>query len=128
LHILDYKTGSPPTDKMQRAFDKQLLREAAMARRGAFGPDLPTDVARISYIGLGAEPKEVSKEITDNVTDTVWEDLHTLIRRYLQRTTGYAARRAVFEDRVEGDYDHLARFGEWGMSDRAHPEDVGGAE
>ncbi len=36
LHILDYKTGDPPSAKQQKAFDKQLLLEAAMAERGAF--------------------------------------------------------------------------------------------
>ena len=36
------------------------------------------------------------------------------------------ARREVFEDRRAGDYDHLARYGEWQMTDRANPESVGG--
>jgi hypothetical protein len=54
-----------------------------------------------------------------------WDKLITLISRYLSRATGYTARRAVFEDRFPGDYDHLARYGEWQMSDRAHSESVG---
>ena len=36
LHILDYKTGTPPTKKQQEQFDKQLLLAAAMAERGGF--------------------------------------------------------------------------------------------
>jgi len=43
----------------------------------------------------------------------------------MRRETGYAARRAVFEARIAGDYDHLARAGEWEMSDPSAPEDVG---
>ena len=31
----------------------------------------------------------------------------------------------MFKDDFAGDYDHLARFGEWDLSDRAVPEDVG---
>lgn len=125
IHILDYKTGAPPTKKQQAQFDKQLLLEAAMVAKGAFGPNLPTDVARISYIGLGATPKIEETEITPDLIGTVWQDLHALIGRYLSRAQGYASRRAVFEDRFPGDYDHLARYGEWQMTDRPEPQDVG---
>ncbi len=30
---------------------------------------------------------------------------------------GRMSRRAMFGERQAGDYDHLARFGEWDMSD-----------
>ncbi|MDP4034391.1 MAG: double-strand break repair protein AddB [Pseudorhodobacter sp.] len=125
LHILDYKTGTPPTPKQQAQFDKQLLLEAAMADKGAFKDLGARDVARISYIGLGATPKVVETEITDALLGRVWEDLHKLIARYLIHDQGYAARRAVYEDRFPGDYDHLARYGEWEMSHWPQPEDVG---
>lgn len=82
-------------------------------------------MARISYIGLGSSPKIETAEMTEAITGKVWEDLHRLINRYLLRSTGYTARRAVFESRFPGDYDHLARFGEWEMTDQASPEDVG---
>ncbi|HEX9858230.1 MAG TPA: double-strand break repair protein AddB, partial [Paracoccaceae bacterium] len=125
LHILDYKTGTPPTPKQQAQFEKQLLLEAAMAERGAF-PDLgPREVARISYIGLGTTPKIEETEITEDLLGKVWEDLHRLIGKYLEPGTGYSARRAVFEDRFPGDYDHLARYGEWEMNHTPKPEDVG---
>ncbi len=39
--IYDYKSGNPPTDKQQRAFEKQLLLEAALVERGAFRPRPP---------------------------------------------------------------------------------------
>lgn len=125
LHILDYKTGTPPTKKQQEQFDKQLLLAAAMAERGGFRQLGPREVARISYIGLGSNPKIETTEMTEAITGKVWEDLHRLVTRYLTRGTGYTARRAVFESRFPGDYDHLARFGEWEMTDKAKPEDVG---
>jgi hypothetical protein len=31
----------------------------------------------------------------------------------------------MFQDRIAGDYDHLARYGEWQMTDRAQPVKVG---
>jgi double-strand break repair protein AddB len=125
LHILDYKTGAPPTAKQQAAFDKQLLLEAAMAERGGFAALGPREVARISYVGLGTDAKVETTEITPEIMAEVWEGLHRLVARYMLRTQGYVARRAVFESRFPGDYDHLARFGEWDMTDPPFPEDVG---
>ncbi len=125
LHIIDYKTGSPPTEKAQLKYDNQLLLQAAMAQRGAFGPTLPTDVARITYVGLGSVPKAVLTDITDELTNEIWEKLIQLITKYLTREQGYQSRRAVFEERSIGDYDHLARHGEWQQSDLPKPENVG---
>ena len=125
LHILDYKTGAPPTPKQQAAFDKQLLLEAAMAERGAFAELGPRDVARITYVGLNSAAKVETTEITPDLTGAVWQDLHRLIARYMTREQGYASRRAVFDMRIPGAYDHLARFGEWDMTDIADAEDVG---
>ena len=125
LHILDYKTGAPPTGKQQAQFDKQLLLEAAMAEKAAFETLGPREVARISYVGLNAAAKVETTEITAEIVTQVWTDLHRLIGRYMMREQGYVARRAVFEDRIAGDYDHLARLGEWDMTDRPLPEDVG---
>ena len=99
LHILDYKTGSPPTAKQQREFDKQLLLEAAMACRGAFGALGPRDVARITYVGLNAAAKVETTEITPDLMDEVWDDLNKLIARYALPRQGYTSRRAVFESR-----------------------------
>ena len=54
-----------------------------------------------------------------------WTDFQKLIRAYRRRETGYASRRAVFETRFDGDYDHLARFGEWDQGQSAAGGDVG---
>ena len=125
LNIIDYKTGAPPGDKQQKQYDNQLLLQAAMAQRGGFGASLPTDVARITYIGLGTNPKIVPTDISDDVTGPIWEKLHLLIGKYMTRAQGYPSRRAMFLERDVGDYDHLARYGEWQQSDWPMPEDVG---
>jgi double-strand break repair protein AddB len=125
LHIMDYKTGAPPTKRQQEHFDKQLLLEAALAERGAFPGLTAAPVARISYIGLGATPKIEQTDLDQGQADQAWADLARLIARYGDRAQGYIARRAVFEERQAGDYDHLARFGEWEMADPSTPEDVG---
>ncbi|SDW12949.1 double-strand break repair protein AddB [Roseicitreum antarcticum] len=125
LEILDYKTGVPPSAKQQEQFAKQLLLQAAMAERGGF-PDLgPQEVARITYVGMGANPKVEATVLTPEACDTVWSELEALIARYLSPDQGFAARRATFKALYPGDYDHLSRFGEWDMADLPVAEDVG---
>ncbi len=125
LHIIDYKTGTPPTKEQQKLFDKQLLLAAAMAERDGFKGLEGREVARITYVGLGTNPKLEATDITPAVTGEVWEGLHKLIGHYLDHATGFTARRAVYKERFEGDYDHLSRYGEWETSDEASGEDVG---
>jgi ATP-dependent helicase/nuclease subunit B len=125
VHIYDYKTGEPPSKKQQEVFDKQLLLEAAMAERGGFAELGRREVAAVTYIQIGGDAKERETAVDVELLAKVWDQLHLLISAYQHRETGYASRRAVFESRREGDYDHLARFGEWQMSDPPEPEDVG---
>ena len=125
LHLIDYKTGTPPSHDQQKVYEKQLLLAAAMAERGGFADLGPTTVALISYVGMGMGEKVVDTEITPELMAEQWAKLITLISRYLMRQTGYTSRRAMFETNYPGDYDHLARFGEWQMSDKAVSESVG---
>jgi ATP-dependent helicase/nuclease subunit B len=125
VHIFDYKTGSPPSKKQQEFYDKQLQLEAAMVARGAFKAlDGPRDVAGITYIGLGSSPKQDTSTPTEAALDQVWQELHALIGEYMTPERGYVSRRAMHEERFPGDYDHLARYGEWEMTDDPNPEDV----
>ena len=110
---------------MGTSFAKQLLLAAAMAERGGFAELGPSEVSKISYVGLGAGEKAVETDTTPDLLAVDWAKLITLISRYLSRTTGYAARRAVFEDRIEGDYDHLSRFGEWDTTEEPEGAGVG---
>ena len=122
LHLIDYKTGTPPTKAQQETFEKQLLLAAVMAERGGFQGLGPVEVARITYIGLGSGDKAVETDLNPEVLAELWDKFTRLIDAYHLRQTGYTARRAVFEVRYTLDYDHLSRFGEWQMSDR--PVDV----
>ena len=125
LLILDYKTGDPPTAKQQMQFDKQLLLEAAMAERGGFAELGPVEVAGTLYIGLGNPPKAQPLTIEPGMLDQVWAELARLISHYQDPAQGYASRRAMHRVAFAGDYDHLARFGEWDMSTIPTQEDVG---
>ncbi len=128
LHLIDYKSGSPPTRIQQKLFDKQLLLAAALVEKGGFASLGPREVARISYIGLGSGEKVVETEIAAAELDELWRRFVELIQNYAKPATGYAARRAIFEQRYPLDYDHLSRFGEWQMSDHATGFDVGSQE
>ena len=118
LEILDYKTGSPPSIKEVRFFDRQLLIEAVMAEADAFN-DLPAGtVGSVMHIGLGSKPVVAPIPMMETVdqdfrTVTVLAELTDLLASYEVQEQGYISRRAMEKVRFEGDYDHLARFGEW---------------
>jgi ATP-dependent helicase/nuclease subunit B len=125
VHIYDYKSGTPPSPKQQDTIDKQLFLEAVMAERGAFDLPVPTVVAAVTYIHLGGSGGVKTRNLKPDTTDDVWSEFQRLIANYHRRTTGYTSRRAVFDAWGDEDYDHLARFGEWQMTDPAVEEDVG---
>ena len=126
LHIYDYKTGKPPTKKQQQHFDKQLLLEAAMAEKGGFHKIGQHEVAEATFIGLGATPEEISAPIEDDEEGLAitWSKLIDLLTRYSDHEQGYSARRAMFSEKDISDYDQLARFGEWDISDEPVAEDL----
>lgn len=125
VHLMDYKTGTPPTEKQQEVYEKQLRLTAAMVERGGFDALGPREVASFTYIGLGSGEKAVETLQGEVDLDREWQRFIKLITSYAQRGTGYTSRRAVFSDRIDGDYDHLARYGEWQMTDRAEALAVG---
>ena len=125
LHLIDYKTGDPPSEKAQAAFAKQLHLAALLAEEGGFRKLGPREVAKITYVGLGSGGKLVEAAINPDVLAAVRDGLYHLIGSYARLGQGYTSRRAVFTERFPGDYDHLARFGEWEMTDKPAPEDVG---
>ncbi|MBW6505438.1 MAG: double-strand break repair protein AddB [Rhodobacteraceae bacterium] len=125
VRIFDYKTGEPPSPEQMAAFDKQLLLEAAMAEKGAFDAIGPCPVAGYSYIQLGGAGATRDMEYDKTLILETWEGLQKMLAAYLSRETGFAARRAMQKVTDKGDYDHLARFGEWDVTDPPVPEDVG---
>lgn len=122
--LYDYKTGAPPNAKVQARFDKQLLLEAAMAEQGAFEGLEPAPVRDAVFIGLGSTPGEVAAPLDEEPPEKVWAEFGALIAAYFQPEQGFTARRAMQKDKDVGDYDQLARFGEWDRTDAAMPEDL----
>ncbi|TYB86447.1 double-strand break repair protein AddB [Oceaniovalibus sp. ACAM 378] len=131
LVIYDYKTGTPPKPPEMEYFDKQLLLEAAMAEAGAVKGVPRAAVAEVAYIGLGSTPVFTLLPLRDHEAeepldpDETIAGLRRLLAAFDRRTQGYSSRRAMHKTWNDGDYDHLARFGEWDESQPPMPEDVG---
>ncbi|MCX7287174.1 MAG: PD-(D/E)XK nuclease family protein [Rhodobacterales bacterium] len=124
LHLIDYKTGTPPTQPQQKAYDKQLLLAAAMAERGGFPGLDPAEVAKITYVGVKGDLKEVATDLAPGEIDRVWDEFQKLIADFARPSQGYTARRAPHDTKYVSDYDHLSRFGEWEMTDTPVAEDM----
>ncbi|WP_377191844.1 double-strand break repair protein AddB [Ruegeria meonggei] len=124
LRIVDYKTGAPPTESQQSKFDKQLLIEAAMAEQGGIDGMDPMSVAEAVFIGMGGTYKEVAAPLTKEPPDKVLAELKELVSAYLEPNQGFTSRRMLHKDTDIGDYDHLARFGEWDRTGETTPEDL----
>lgn len=125
VHIYDYKTGTPPTAREQTSFDKQLLLEAAIATRAGFADMGPSRVARAVFIGMGSSPKEIDAPLDAEPPEKIWSEFHALISAYLDPDKGYTSRRAPRTTDEDGDYDQLARYGEWDLTDRPQVTKVG---
>ena len=123
LHVVDYKSGEPPSRKDMETHRKQLHLAAVMAWLGAFEALGPRETSKISYIAIKPGMKELEDTLdAGKITETLAQ-LVQLINAYDDRSTGYTAKRAALAG--GSDYDHLSRFGEWSIVADAVPEDVG---
>ncbi|MCC6920285.1 MAG: double-strand break repair protein AddB [Alphaproteobacteria bacterium] len=117
LRVIDYKTGSPPTNAQAAAFlAPQLPLLALLARDGAFGPDMQAPADTLVYVQLsGARREGRLVQIADPaiLVEGIEQKLRDLIRTYDDPGRAYPSRVAVLSTRYEGDYDHLARMLEW---------------
>ncbi|MBN8927184.1 MAG: double-strand break repair protein AddB [Rhodospirillales bacterium] len=122
LAILDYKTGTPPTQQeVEAGLAPQLLLEAAMARTGGFGPKVEGTAVELVYWHLtgGFVPGSAHvlfKGKTDEVkaaTLDAAERLSRLIDDFDHPDRCYLAQ--PHPDRAPrfSDYAQLARVAEW---------------
>jgi ATP-dependent helicase/nuclease subunit B len=120
LTLIDYKTGTLPRRKSVFAgWSSQLVLEAAMAQRGAFGPELAGDAGELLYWRLtgGPEAGEVlpvatGQELADLVA-SAWNNLRGLIAMYDDPAQPYLSHPHPDEGPRFADYARLARVAEW---------------
>ncbi|TDR87341.1 double-strand break repair protein AddB [Enterovirga rhinocerotis] len=129
--IVDFKTGTVPTDKMMAAgFSPQLTLEAAMLRAGGFR-DVPAvaGTPALHYVKLGGRQRLVDRELRPpkdapsmgELVDKHVEGLTGLARRYGVEGAGYVSRPYPQYALAYSDYDHLARVAEWSLAEGGEP-------
>lgn len=120
--ILDYKTGSAPSDKqIENLLSPQLPLEGAMLLAGAFGEVTPASLAEFVHVRLtGNDPpglEQIAKVDANISAREARRLLENLVNRYADSSQPYFSRVQPFQMRDAGDYDHLARVLEWWRAD-----------
>jgi ATP-dependent helicase/nuclease subunit B len=125
LAILDYKTGTPPTQRaVDEGFAPQLPLEAAMAQAGAFGPELAGTVADLTYWHLtgGFEPGESRRLFKGDAARiaaavaAAAENFRALVTAFDQPARAYLCVPHPGRAPRYSDYAQLARRAEWDLS------------
>ena len=130
IAIYDYKSGGTKSEKEVHHFEPQLLLEAIIAAAGGFETLGPAETAHVGYISLG-RGAAANKMRLDEGPDydfrltTVRDRLTELVKTYAKDDQGYLSRRAMQKVLYSGDFDHLARYGEWDDTDIADRHPVG---
>lgn len=113
LSLIDYKADKPPSKAQIESFQQQMPLSGLIAARGGFTDGQMPSLESVSVQGLGAEFKTL--ELLDQISD--WDqlerNLETLLARFDQEAARWPARLRPEYLSYEGDYDHLARYGEW---------------
>lgn len=122
LAILDYKTGTPPSEKEVKAgFSPQLPLEALIARSGGF-QDVPARaVSELTYWHLkGDRDGGTQRRLKDDpktLADEALDGLKDLITAFANPDTPYLARPHPEKAPGWSDYLHLARIKEWAAAE-----------
>ena len=117
--ILDYKSGTPPTQKLVASgLSPQLTLEAAILVRGGFGDVGTTKAEDALYLKIGGVDggKEVHVKSVAALAEKHLGELRILLDQFADETTPYLSRPIPqFASRF-AEYDHLARVKEWSAS------------
>ena len=136
-HVLDFKTGAPPSKKqMETGFAPQLTLTAAILSREGFkdtGPVAPGDLAYVRVTGRrvpGEMLTPAAKLSSADLAEAAFEGLVRRVARFNDPDRPYRSWEApqFLTDRGGGDFDHLARVYEWRVAGGGDDEgaDFGG--
>ena len=126
--IIDYKTGTPPSEAQVRTgLSPQLTLEAAILRKGGF-KDIPAggSVAELLYVRLhgGAEageeePITFTEGTPDTQADHALAELTGVLQDFADPAKPYLSLLHPMWKNHYGTYDHLARVQEWSLAGSA---------
>ncbi len=126
IAILDYKTGTPPSQAaVDQGLAPQLPLEAAMLEAGAFGADLTGRAAELTYwhISGGYKPGEVRSLLKRNAmlvqeaAETAAKNLQARVAAFDDSTQPYLSQPHPGAAPRFSDYAQLARVAEWAALD-----------
>ncbi len=120
-HVLDFKTGAPPSRKqVESGFAPQLTLTAAILAGGGFaeaGPVTPGELLYVQVTGRRAQKPArpiVEAEESAAFAERARQGLERRVALFLSPDAEYRSWAAPqFMHARGGDYDHLARVWEW---------------
>ncbi len=119
--IYDYKTGQPPSRKqIELGFNQQLHLQARILKAGGFEGLGPLETRIGAYLGLtGSGEGGTERRVEDLAAEVEehWRRFVRLIDAYMRPDTPYLSHGRPEKAGTTGDYDHLARRGEWDGGD-----------
>lgn len=118
ITIIDYKTGSPPSDdEVVAGFSPQLPLEAAMVAAGGFDGVPKGKLDALSFWHLHGRGDGGRESIVDSDVEALAAEarkgLAALIAKFDDPDTAYEARPNPAYAPAFSDYGHLARVKEW---------------
>ena len=124
-HVLDYKTGRAPSQKVvDSGFSPQLTLTAAILAHGGFADIGRLKPGELTYLEItGRKPagreevRATAGEASLEAAEKALHGLRMLIGRYWAPDQPFTSRTAPqFVHQYASDYDHLARVFEWSTS------------
>ena len=121
VRIIDYKTGSVPSEKKVKAgAAPQLPLEAVMAEHGAFGEEFKAAVKELLYVTLSGRTKGGNEKLilgkADELRDVIDQaagSLPLLLQKYADPDVAFLASPHPARDNKYDDYAGISRRAEW---------------
>lgn len=121
LTIVDFKTGSSPTDKMIRTgFDQQMPLQALIAQKGGFQKVSAAEVEALEYVEFKGKPSarrigegRIPDMDIPSMVGRAEEGLKRLIAGYRQPGAVFASAPRIQYVKYDFGYNLLARRAEW---------------
>lgn len=123
VEILDFKTGTPPSKTMMKAFEApQLLVEALMAEAGGMKDIPPSPTSGLIYVKIGLGPEAfVPADFAPAEGMDLMQAAEELSRRMQGHIDFFLFNQRPMPSRLlplagqrfAGAYDHLSRMAEW---------------